>query len=62
MFLFHMGIDHEWARIFMNGEGRRMRGGGIVCGGFSGLSEPGYNGWGRGVEGAVGRGSVEEGF
>ena len=39
-----------------------MRGGGIVCGGFSGLSEPGYNGWGCVVEGAGGRGSVEEGF
>ena len=33
-----------------------MRGGGIVCGGFSWLSEPGYNGWGRGVEGAWGVG------
>ena len=22
MSLFHMGIDHEWARIFTNGEGR----------------------------------------
>ena len=49
-------FNHEWARIFTNGEGRgngRDEGegsaGGLACGGgISGLSEPGYNGWWRG--------------
>ena len=60
-----MGIDHEWTRIFTNGEGRgngRDEGKvarGVLFAGGAGLSEPGYNGgrWRGGVS-AGGKGKT----